>query len=247
MNLVNSYPMNQEALYHTSLPEFIVRATKYLRIHRKKVKELLVFSGKNTQIFPMFLEVNGRVYISHRASFMIFILLHTIVYRSLFDQETVKRSKEFEKKEVKRIFQSIGWKYLPDITDKRKASIQVDGIAFFGSKMVVIECKGWKLKPFYEYQTQQNYLIRDIKGIINGQKYTHQKPKRIPSLIDKINYVKANMERWGLNSKDFDVIEGLIVLPSFPPISEYKGIQVLSIKEIAKRYSSGISTKTDNP
>jgi uncharacterized Zn finger protein (UPF0148 family) len=248
MNLVNSYPMNERQLYHTSLSEFITRAQKYLDIEPKKVRELLIFSEKNTQAFPIFLAVNGRVYISHRATFLIYILLHAIVYKSLFDEETVKRSKEFEKQEVKSIFQSIGWTYLPNKTDRKKASIEIDGIATFGRKMVIIECKGWKLKPFFEYKMQQDHIIRDIKGIVDGEKYTHRKPKKIPSLLQKIDFVKANMSTWGLNNKDFDIIEGLIVLRSFPPISEYKGIHVLSIKDVAKEFGSGTSTKAnDNP
>ena len=102
--------------------------------------------------------------------------------------------------------------------------------------MVIIECKGWVLKPFYEYEKQQDQIIRDIKGIVDGEKYTNLKPKKIPALTEKIKFVKQNMSIWGLNNKDFDDIEGLIVLRSFPPISEYKGIYIISIKNLAKKY-----------
>jgi hypothetical protein len=238
--LVNSYPTLKQTLYHTSLPEFITRAQKYLDIELAQAKKLLVFSEKNYQTFPMFIEVNGRVYISHMASFFTYFLLHAIIYKNLFDKETVKRSKDFEMQEVKNIFQSIGWTYAPNKTDKKKASLEIDGIATFRRKMVVIECKGWKLKPFYEYKLQQDQIIRDIKGIVDGEKFTNNKSKKVPSLVDKINFVKANMSKYNLDCKNFDSVEGLIVLRSFPPMSEYKGIKILSIKDIAKKFGSEI-------
>lgn len=239
LNFVNSYPMNEKALFHTSLPEFITRAKKYFGLPRMKIKELLLFNEKNTNTFPLFLEINGRVYISHRTSLFLVILLHAIIYKDLFDQETVKQSREFEKQEVKESFEKIGWSYLTNRKDKKKSTIEIDRIAISKNRIVVIECKGWKLKPFYEYQTQQDYLIRDIKGIIIGEKYTNKTPKKIPSLIEKLNYVRANLQLWGLDKTQCYTIDGIVVLRHSPPILEYKGIHVLGIKEIAKKYSTG--------
>lgn len=238
MTLVNSYPMNEGSLYHTSLSEFIARAKKFLEIDVRKIRELLIFSESNTQTFPIFLAVNGRVYISHRTTFLIFILLHAIIYKDLFDEETEKRSKEFEKEEVKNTFEGIGWAYYPNKTDKKNASLEIDGIATFKRKMVVIECKGWKLRPFYEYKQRQDQLLRDIKGIVDGVKYTELKPRKIPSILEKTDFVKANMDIWGFDRKDFDEIEGLIILRGFPPISKYKSVHVLSVKDIEKRFDS---------
>jgi hypothetical protein len=237
MDLVNSYPVNDKSLFHTALPEFIDRANKFLGMPKKRIKELLIFNEKNTEIFPVFLELNGRVYISHQASFIFYILLHAIIYRNLFDRETEKRSKELENQEVRMAFQEIGWKYLTNLTDGKKPTIEIDGIAISQSRIVVVECKGWKLKPFYEYLNQQNYLVRDIKGVIDGQKYTNQKPEKVKGLLEKINCFKANMQIWNLDKAQFNAIDGLLVLRAFSPIPEYKGIPIISVKEIAKRYA----------
>jgi hypothetical protein len=236
LNFVNSYPFIEGALFHTSLSEFITRAKKYFGFTQKRIKEVLLFNRENTSPLPIFLEINGRVYISHKTTLFFYILLHAVIYKDLFDQETVKRSKEFEKREVKEAFQKIGWKYIANVKDKKNRRFEIDGIAFSKKQIVIIECKAWKLRPFYEYQTFQSYLIRDIKGIIDGKKYTNKTPKKIPSLIEKIKYIKANMPSLGLDITKFDIIEGIVVLRDFPPISEYKGIHVLGIKEIAKRY-----------
>jgi hypothetical protein len=234
--LVSSYDINKDTLYHTSISEFIKRAQKHLRLDAHKVKELLIFSEKNTQVFPLFLEINGRVYISHGTTYLIYILLHAITYKKLLDKETEKRSKEFEKQEVKQNFQNIGWTYLTNKIDKKKSSLEIDGITFFGRRLLIIECKGWTLKPFYEYKKLQTYILRDIKGIVDGKKYTADKPKKVPSLIEKIEFVKNNLSMFDLNKNDFDDINGLIVLRTFPPISEYKGINIISVRAITRKF-----------
>lgn len=236
MMLVNSYPYEEGKLYHTALSEFIVRAKHYLAIDEQQIKQNLIFSERNTQNFPIFLLVNGRIYISHRSTFLIYVLLHAIVYKDLFDDETENQSKAFEKTEVKSAFERIGWKYLNNKTDKKLSSLEIDGLATCGRRMIIVECKGWKLRPFYEYQKRQSQLVRDIKGVVDGEKYTALKSKKISSLLMKIEFVKKNMGIWGLNKNDFDEIEGLIVLRNFPPITEYKGIHVTSVKEIVRKF-----------
>jgi len=57
-------------------------------------------------------------------------------------------------------------------------------------------------------------------------------PRRIPSLNEKISFVRNNMSIWSFNPKDYDVINGIIIMRGFPPINEYKGIQILSINDV---------------
>jgi hypothetical protein len=154
----------------------------------------------------------------------------------LFNRETEKRSKDFELNEVRKVFESIGWTYSPNKVDKKQSTIEIDGIATFERRMLVIECKGWKLYPFYEYKNRQSYLERDIKGIVDGEKFTNEKATKIPSLTEKIEFVKKNMSIWGLTQDSFDEVSGVIVMKSFPPISEYKGTQILSIKDISELF-----------
>ena len=237
MDFVNSYQLFPGTLSFTTIEEFIFRAKKHFGMKDDHIKRSLVFSENNTSNFPMFVTIDDTVCISHRTAFLIYILLHAIVYKELFDGETEKRSKEFEKNEVKKKFESIGWTYFPNLTDKKQPSIEIDGIATFEREMLVVECKGWRsIRPFYEYDKIQEYLIRDVKGIVNGQKFTKGVPKKIPSLIEKVSFVKGNMFVWGFNPKDYDKVNGIIVMRGFPPIREYRGIQIISINEIKELY-----------
>ena len=233
MDFVNSYLMNEDLLTHTSVSEFNERAGKHFGVQGKKTKDTLLFCERSQNSFPLFPLINGRVYISHRTAYLVYVLMHAIIYKDLFNRETEKRSKEFEKAEVKIAFESIGWKYFPNKTDKKQSSLEIDGITTFERKMLVIECKGWYLYPYYEYKSRQSYLERDIRGIVDGEKFTGGKPTKIPSLNEKVEFVKANMTKWGFIPKDFDEVTGLIVLRSFPPVREYKGFKIISIKEIS--------------
>jgi hypothetical protein len=91
--LVNSYPLEEDRLYNTSIPEFTSRAKRYLNLTEHQIKQYLIFNEQNSNIFPLFLSVNGRIYISHRSTFLIYFLLHAIVYKGLFDKETEERSR----------------------------------------------------------------------------------------------------------------------------------------------------------
>jgi hypothetical protein len=228
--------MNVDSTTHTSVSEFLKKSEKHLGMSQKRTRDLLLFYEKDHDKFPLFPLINGRVYISHRTTYLIYILLHAIVYKDLFDRETEKRSKEFEKNEVKIAFENMGWNYAPNKIDKKKPSLEIDGIAVSQRQIIVVECKGWKLSPFYERENAQSYLERDIKGVVDGQKFTSGKARKIPSLVEKIEFVRTNMAMWGYKPKDFDEVIGLIVTRSFPPISQYKGIQILSIKDIPKKF-----------
>jgi len=233
MDFTNSYQLYPGTLSFTSVDEFAIRAKKHFNMKDDDIKQLLLFSEKNTSIFPMFISIDDTVYISHRTAYLIYILLHAIFYKELFDKETEKRSKEFEKNEVKKEFESIGWTYLTSLKDKKQPSIEIDGIATFKKEMLVIECKGWRsIRPFREYANIQKYIIRDIKGIVDGKKFTGEIPEKIPSLDEKLCLVKDNMSIWGFNPSGYDKINGIIVVRGFPPIEEYKGIRILSINDI---------------
>ena len=245
MDFVNSYQMYDGTLSFTTATEFIARAKTKMNIEEGEALQLLVFSEKGASNFPMFISINDTVCISHRTSFLIYILMHAIFYKELFDKETEKRSKAFEKEEVRKDFESIGWTYSPNATDKKQQSIEIDGIATYKRKMLVVECKGWQpIRPFFEYEKMQEYLIRDIKGIVDGQKFTHGKPKTIPSLIEKVSFAKKKMSIWGFDSKDYDEINGIVVVRGYPPIDEYKGIQILSVSDIQEMYAPQTHPKT---
>ena len=159
--------------------------------------------------------------------------MHTIFYKDLFDKETQRRSKEFEKTEVKKRFESIGWNYFTNPTEGKVSHIKIDGIATSNRELVVIECKGWRLiRPFFEYEKIQEYLVRDLEGIVDGKKYTKEVLKEIPSFLEIISFVKEKGEVLGFNPNDYDNIKGIIIMRGFPPINKYREISIISIKEI---------------
>lgn len=89
---------------------------------------------------------------------------------------------------------------------------------------------------FDEVETQDQ-IIRDIQGIIKGEKYTYQKDgtlkaKKMVSIKDKVNFVKKNLVQFGIQNLDLGMVRGLVVLEDYPPITEFEGIKVLSVEDI---------------
>ena len=93
--------------------EFILRAQTFFGISHEEVKKILLFDEVNSSIFPLFVRLKNPtlgdvVIISHRFSYFIYTILHAILKRDLFDEETEKRSKVFEKDRVKNEFERLG-------------------------------------------------------------------------------------------------------------------------------------------
>ena len=66
----------------------------------------------------------------------------------LFDAETEKRSKAFERERVKNEFERLGYTYLTNVVDKRNSTLEIDGIALKNDRCYVVGCKGWRLTTF---------------------------------------------------------------------------------------------------
>ena len=81
-----------------------------------------------------------------------------------------------------------------------------------------------------------DYLERDLKGMVDGIKYTAKKGrlvgKKIPSLLDKIQYVTSNMQRHGFDPVEYRIVQGVILIEDFPPINEYKGIKIIGLGDV---------------
>jgi hypothetical protein len=220
--------------------QFLQRAQTFFNISRQTAKQFLLFDESNSTIFPLFVRfklkgLQDSVIISHRFSFLIYTFLHAFTHKKIFDKITEVKSKEFEKKTVKNGFEIIGYRYLPNITDKRNSTLEIDGLAIKNDICYVVECKGWKLRPLIDELTTKNQIIRDLKGIVKGEKYSKvggkQSIKKKPSLISKIQYVNENSgSRNEMNT--VHEIRGLIVIAHYTPISEYQGVRIISIDDI---------------
>lgn len=219
---------------------FIRRGTTFFNESEEKVKDVLIFEKYNKSIFPLFVrfDVKGlgnAVFISHRFSFLIHTFLHGILSEDLFNAETAKRSLEFERNQVKEIFEKNNFQYIPNITDKKDPSLEIDGIAVKQSKCYVVECKGWRLGKFVDEKQNRDQIIRDLKGIVIGEKYTTKNQslmiEKKPSLKKKVDYIKNNQQKFIYNNSPLEIV-GLIVTIGYPPIREFNGIKMISLEEI---------------
>jgi hypothetical protein len=200
-----------------------------------------VFCEENQSTFPLFVELEGRVLVPHATAYLVSRLLYPIVHKELFDAETERRSKELEMVRVVEAFSEAGYRYCSNLTDKKQPSMQIDGIAMRNREMWVVEVKGWRTGRYFEHRKRQDWLVRDLRGIIDGWKYstirgTQRREKKV-SLLEKLEFVKRNMSIWGFDPSNYDSVEGAIAIKDYPPISLYKGIKILSVEDVPKLFA----------
>ena len=114
--------------------KFIKHASNYFDMPLTDVKKLLVFDDNNKSICPLFVRFRDRtlgdiVCITKDFSRFIYTILHSILAKDLFEIETVRLSKDFESVKVKTEFERNGYVYRTNITNKKKATLQIDGLA----------------------------------------------------------------------------------------------------------------------
>jgi len=249
MNLANAFPALKQGITKVAIDDFRIKSQKiFPGVRSKMLERSLVFSETNSNVFPLFVALGDCVYISHITSFLIYLLLHPVLYKQIFDQETQKRSHEFERQEVERKFRELGFDYLPNVKDRDKnPTLQIDGVATRQTSMYVVECKVWDLKPLYYHQWRQQDLERDLKGIVDGLSYEMKNGKRQSdrkvSLLHKIDFVKKNMKNMGFDPALHTEIQGLVVIRASPPIHDYKGVRVVSFKQLDALIGKGTTAR----
>jgi hypothetical protein len=238
MELANGFLLVRDVITVAPLLEF---RSALRRIFKGKIHEaerVLLFSETNAKTFPLFVLLDDHVFISHRTAFLIYLLLHPILLKQCFDEETVRRSKELETTRAKDAFQKAGYKWAPSVTDKKKATLEIDALAGRNEVLFVVEVKDWGLTTFFEHKNKHEQLVRDLKGIVDGLSHRMKDgqlvSKKIPSLLGKIEYAKTNMSKHGFDPRVFTSVRGIIVIEDFPPISEYKGVRVIGLQDVPK-------------
>ena len=238
MDLVNAFPIYGDRPTVIDGAILLVQLDKVFDGNLLEIERLFVFNDRNQNTFPLFVELSDRILVPHRTVYLIFALLHPILHKDLFDSETRRRSKELEAVRAKQAFEGAHFEYSPNLTDKIRASLEIDGLATAKRLMLVIEVKGWGIGRYFEHKERQEWLVRDLQGIVDGWKYStidgkeRKKPK--VSLLEKIEFVKENMAIWGFDPHDYDSVKGIIVIKDYPPIGEYKGIRIISVEDIHK-------------
>jgi hypothetical protein len=232
MDFVNRFQMVNDYQTVTKREDFLKALGHYCQYTNQDLEKYFIFDESNQQIFPLFVGTDDYIFISHRTSFLIHIFLMAFFHRELFDRETEKRSKELEKNETKKEFEKIGFRYIPNIIWKNH--LEIDGLAIKNDIAYVIECKEWGIRPLYEHCNIQFELERDLKGIVDGNKYSTIDgiPKIEPkvSLPTKIEYVRKNQHKWALSNST--ILKGLVVMRDYPPITSYKDVKIISLNEI---------------
>lgn len=145
-----------------------------------------------------------------------------------FDQD----GQNFEKNIVPKLFS----KHLNMKTNKlEKKKFDIDLIAYNAEIIFVIEVKRWDfLRFFLTLRKKINEVERDLKGVVDGIKYTTKegiltcKPR--PSLLYKMKYIENNKENLGLPDVE---VRSMVITRLYPPFREYKGCLFLSYEEIS--------------
>jgi hypothetical protein len=224
---------------------FVKRASTYFGVSKHEAKKLLVFEVNNKSICPIFVRFRNKtagdvVCITKDFSRFIYTILHPILTRELFDNETNRLSKEFEK-QVQAEFERNEHIYRPNITDKRSSTLEIDGLAIKNKKCYIVECKAARLKRLMDEPDTTENIIRDLKGYVLGKKYTTNKDGQMteidkPSMAKKIAFVRDSINALGVkygfdtNIEDF---KGVIITMDYPPIPDYNGTHILSIGQIS--------------
>ena len=236
MDVANGFLLVAEYPTVTPLHEFRNALKRVFKGKAISAEPILLVTEKTPATFPLFILLEGNVFISHRTAFLVFALLHPILLKDYFHDETVKRSKVLETTRAKDAFEKAGYTWVPSVTDKKKLTLEIDGLAGRNGTLFVVEVKGWGLTTFYEHKNRHEQLVRDLKGIVDGTKYKMKgnKPvqKKIPSLLKKIEYAKFNMNKHGFDSNVFKTVKGVIVIEDFPPITEYKEIRIIGLEDV---------------
>ena len=243
-------------VYVEEFKQFLIK--QFGELDQDKLYTDLVFSYNNQVTFPFFVELenntvttaegtvenNNFIFISKFFLRILGIFQYPFYYKKLFDNEKQLLSDQFEKIDVPKKFHENGFNVRVNI--EKKDLLQIDTIAWNNSTLYVIETKIWDVDNFFEHRRVHNYRERDLKGIVDGYKYTNGEPKEIPNLIDKINYVQSNFVEVLCKYKetqmfpDHDTIDnsiikktiGVIITKSYPLIKEYNGVKMLGLNEI---------------
>jgi hypothetical protein len=227
MELVNRFLAARDAMTVITLADFRQALKQIFGSNWISAEPVLLFTPLNSGTFPLFVFLEGRVFISHTTTFLIFLLLHPILLKENYDKETARITKQLETGKAKQAFENAGFCYVPNVTDRPKnPHLEIDGLAGRNGILFVVEVKGRGLTKFYEHKNKHEELKRDLAGIVDGLKFSTRKgrllSKKIPSLTEKIAYARENMQKHGFSPSEFATVKGVIVIKDFPPIENTK-------------------------
>jgi hypothetical protein len=245
------FPIIKGILNGPNYSEFMDKAVQHFRKSKYIIQKSLIFNENNQNIFPLFVRVEienkDMVLVPHSFTLVMYIFLHAILRYDDFNAETKKRGREFEPKTQKQ-FETLGYTYYPNIKqiEQHQEKLEIDGIAVKGDTAFVIECKNPRLPPEFESYKAKQIMIEDLKGIVDGIKRKNKNGKiiikNVPSLPEKIAYVKTNLIILGIQQVSKHKIFGLIITGNVPILSDYKGIKILKLSSISSEELTHITS-----
>ena len=237
LGLIKEFTQQEGQLTYTNAKDFKARVRKkFKNVDKQVAYNSLVFKKENQNIFPFFIELEGKLSISFSFVKTMCIFYYPFYHRKLYDEETQKRSKIFEEETVPAKLKRIGYKVISSYTDKKNASLQIDQIAWKNDKLIVIETKIWDIKPFFEHINIHEHIKRDLKGIVDGKKFTIKDgvltEKKVRSLIDKIRHVGKNISEICPDFENIKKISGAVITNLRPTLNEYREIKFRGFSRI---------------
>ena len=197
IRLVNIFERKPNQITYCAKAEFLARAKQVFRKSKiERLEKVLILSETNQNAFPLFVgfQKNGTDYvlISHEFAKLVYIQLHAVLAKKLFDQETAKRGRRLEKK-IQERFEEAGFRYFPNVKDRRKnPTLEIDGIAVKGNHCFIVESKIKGITKLIEEQHTVSGIITDLKGIVEGFETSQNRSKlsHMPSLLKKIEFAR---------------------------------------------------------
>lgn len=213
--------------------KFLRNACNIFGKDSEMLKKLLLFEESNPDVFPCFMKITidskNIVLIDHNLCTIIYFILHAIIVKKAFDEETAKRGKEFENKPGE-LFKKYGFKYFKNKGIKNK--MEIDGIAVDDNYCFIIEVKGKMIPILFMDQKTREKLIRDGKGVVDGYEYTGKVKREKPSLIKKIEYVKQNCKKFEIPDRNKVKFQGIVVSRFYQWILKHNGVKFMTDEEL---------------
>ena len=206
---------------------------------------------------PLFMAVGGRVHVSHFIGEFYSYALLTVVHRAELDQETQRRSKEYEAEVVPAHFENRGYAYYADQRGSAqwddaaparrhcghasqpctapgggKKKFQIDGIAVSSGAAYVIEAKYWNPRKFLGGAGRYGAHDDMVRGSIEGTRLdraTGKWKRRGASLADKAEWVEKNRAQYGIPAGT--PVKRALVTNTHPVAREYKGCEIIHVPD----------------
>lgn len=238
LEFIKKFEQQSGLMTQTTAKQFkrVIR-TKFRDMNKNMVYGSMVMTPNNQGIFPFFMDVDNHLFISHNFIRQMGLFYYPFYYTDLYKNAIDEHSKDFEKILVPKRLTELDFKVISDYKDKKSASLQIDQIAWKGKKLFVIETKVWDLKPYFEHRRIHGQRERDLKGVVDGKKYSYidgeERIKNIPSLLDKIKHVEENLPEICEDHLQIKEIKGIVVTKSHPTIADYKGVTFLGFGRLS--------------